>query len=257
MIRSVVFDVGGTMHVSLKDPDRVVAFSVNVLGVLSNGGIPLDVMPEKFYASLQRHAEEYKEWSEQSGRELPGEQIWGDYYLKPYHVDKEKLKPLAEELSFLYDDARVCNIPRPNLLETIRAIHAMGIKTGVISNIISLAFVPTVLKRYGIAEYMSCVVLSSAVGIRKPQPGIFQAAERELGLASSELAYVGDTISRDVIGARNAGWRLMIQIKNPSTEFRDRNVKGSGFVPDYLIDGLDEIPGIISRENKKDEEGIA
>lgn len=253
MIRAVVFDVGGTMHTSREDALLQRSFSERALKLLAGGGIALGVGPEEFYTTLRQTAEEYKAWSEESGRELPGGQIWGEYYLRPYKVDRALLRPLAEELSFLYDDARTLTVPRPNLEQTIRAVQAMGLKTGVISNIISLTYVPVVLERYGIARYMSCVVLSSAAGIRKPQPGIFRIAEKELGLGPEELAYVGDTLSRDVIGARNAGWRLMIQIRNPSIAFRDRKVEGSGCQPDFLISGLEEIPGIIARENDSEE----
>ncbi|HQA98471.1 MAG TPA: HAD family hydrolase [Clostridia bacterium] len=249
MIRAVVFDVGGTMHTSREDALLQQSFSARALKLLSDGEIQLGVSPDEFYGTLRRTAEEYKAWSEESGRELPSGEIWGEYFLRPYKPDRALLDPLAEELSFLYDDARSRIVPRPNLERTVAAICGMGLKTGVISNIISLNYVPAVLERYGIARYMSCVVLSSVAGIRKPWPGIFRIAEGELGLAPEELAYVGDTLSRDVIGARNAGWRLMIQISNPSIAFRDRKVQNSGYKPDFLISGLEEIPGIIAREN--------
>lgn len=251
MIRAVVFDVGGTMHVTHPDVPLREAFSKKVMNILADSGISIEMEPGTFYASLQHHAEEYKAWSEESGKELPTEDIWADYYLKPFLPDKEKLKPVSETLSYLYDAERSLIVPRPALLETIQALHGMGLVTGVISNITSLTFVPRMLDRYGITDYMSCVVLSSASGIRKPRAGIFRVAEKELGLPPEQLAYVGDTISRDVIGTRNAGWRLMIQIENPLTVFRDQKVKDSAYKPDYLISRLDEIPAIIERENKK------
>lgn len=119
---------------------------------------------------------------------------------------------MAEELSFLYDYERPRVMRRPNLKETLERLRGMGLRLGLISNIISTSVAPHFLDEYGIRDLMDCVVLSSITGIRKPNPAIFRAAEAELGLAPSELAYVGDTISRDVIGTRNAGWRLMIQI---------------------------------------------
>ena len=62
---------------------------------------------------------------------------------------------------------------------------------------------------------------------------------------------MGDTLSRDVRGARNAGWRLMIQIRNPGAARRDAGLEHAGLRPDYLIDGLEEIPGIIRAENRQ------
>ena len=61
---------------------------------------------------------------------------------------------------------------------------------------------------------------------------------------------MGDTISRDVRGVRNAGWRCMIQIRNPGVAHRDRGLEHSGFAPDYLIEDLAEIPAILIKENQ-------
>lgn len=251
MIKAVVFDVGGTMHVSEKDLMLQESFSQQALGILEEGGIQLDIKREEFSACLSRQAEEYKAWSEISRRELPAVKIWGDYYLKPYNIDREKLEPLAENLSFLYDYSRVRLRRRPGLKDTMVKLLRLGLTLGVISNIISKTFVPHILREYEIAQYMSCVVQSSVTGVRKPDPGIFRIAENELKMKPDELAYVGDTVSRDVIGTRKAGWRLMIQINNPSIAFRDNRVINSGFLPDYSIQRLDEIPAIISRENEK------
>ena len=130
----------------------------------------------------------------------------------------------------------------------------MGMKLGLISNIISLSVAPHFLEEYGVRNYMDCMILSSATGIRKPSAEIFRAAERELELRPEELAYVGDTLSRDVQGVRNAGWRLMIQIRNPGAAKRDRGLENSGLKPDHIISELKEIPGIIRKENEEEKQ---
>ena len=68
-----------------------------------------------------------------------------------------------------------------------------------------------------------------------------------MDLRPEELAYVGDTISRDVIGTRKAGWALMIQISNPSIAHRDAGLENAGWEPDYRIEDLAEIPAILKR----------
>ena len=251
MIKGVVFDVGGTMHVSEKDSKKSLAFSLEVLDILAQRDIALAIEPTDFYSRLMVSSEEYKARSEATGEELSCLEIWRDFFLKPYQVDGEKLKPVAETLCTLFDSTRQNLRPRPHLKETVVRLHQEGFKLGVISNIISLNFVPNILVHYGIAEYMGCVILSSATGKRKPWPDMFQIAEKELGLKAQSLAYVGDTLSRDVIGVRNAGWRLMIQIENPSVAHRDKKVQGLGYAPDYLIQDLAEIPDIIAKENAK------
>ena len=54
------------------------------------------------------------------------------------------------------------------------------------------------------------------------------------------------------MSTRNAGWRLMIQIKSASGAKRDKGLEHSGLEPDYIIQELNEIPGIIRKENEEE-----
>lgn len=250
MIRGVLFDLGGTLHVSDSPEGRDVWFARRLLDRLADYGIRLDTEPEELAGKLHENGEAYKRRSEKDLRELPTAEIWNDWYLRDWKVGRERLAPIAEELSFLYDYERVRVIRRPYIKEMLDALREQGMKLGLISNIISLSVAPHFLEEYGVRSYMDCIVLSSATGIRKPSAEIFRVAERELDLGPEELAYVGDTLSRDVMGVRNAGWRLMIQIRNPGAAHRDKGLENAGLKPDYLIEGLEEIPGIVRRENE-------
>lgn len=250
MIRGVLFDLGGTLHVADSPAGRDVWFARRLLDRLEDYGIRLGAEPEELARKLHENGEAYKRHSEKDLRELPPAEIWSGWYLRDWELSRDRLAPIAEELSFLYDYERVRVIRRPHIKETLDALRAQGMKLGLISNIISLSVAPHFLEEYGVRDDMDCIVLSSATGIRKPSPEIFRAAEKALGLGPEELAYVGDTLSRDVMGVRNAGWRLMIQIRNPGAAHRDKGLENAGLKPDYLIEGLEEIPGIVRRENE-------
>ena len=250
MIKAVLFDLGGTMHTSDSPAGWDIRYAARLLERLADYGISLELSPDALALMLKTTCEDYKRHSEQTLRELPADEIWSKYYLQGLGVSREALEPIAEELSFRYDYDRTRILRRPHLKQTEDTLRDMGIRMGVISNIISTSVVPHFLAEYGIEEAMECVVLSSVTGIRKPAPEIFRVAERAMNLKPEELAYVGDTLSRDVRGVRNAGWRCMIQIRNPSIAHRDRGLEHSGLVPDYLIDDLAEIPAIIQKENQ-------
>ena len=250
MIRAVLFDVGGTLHEVCHTPDLDHQFSQYLLRFLSQRGIVLPIDAASLTPILHQNAEDYKRWSEEHRVELPGARIWNEFYLRDFQVGEARLAPVSEELSVAYDAIRVRNVPRPHMRETIQELHGMGLVLGVISNIISTTFVPHLLEDYGIASYMSCVVLSSTAGSRKPAPDIFEKAAAECGVPCCEMAYVGDTLSRDVLGCRNAKLPLSIQIRNPSIAHRDAAFQGSGLAPDVLIENLDEIPAIIRAYNK-------
>ena len=249
MIRAVLFDVGGTLHEVHRDPALETTFCAQVLEKLSSGGISLPVTPQELMLLLRQNAEEYKHWSEQSQVELPASRIWSEYYLRQFGISEALLAPIAEELSLWYDSRRACNVPRPHMQETIFRLRDMGLVQGIISNMISRTYVPGLMEQYGISECLSCVIVSASAGIRKPDPAIFQMAAGACGVPCGEMAYVGDTLSRDVLGCRNAGVALSIQIRNPSIAHRDTAFVGTGLAPDVRIDDLSEIPAIIRAFN--------
>lgn len=250
MIRAVLFDVGGTLHQVYHDRETADSFSQRLLDILSEHSIVLPIDAASLTPLLHENAEFYKHWSEETRVELPGPRIWSEFYLKDFQIGEALLAPIAEELSWMYDATRVKNVPRPHMRETIETLHEMGMVQGIISNMISTSFVPRLAEDYGIARYMSCLVISAAAGIRKPDPAIFELAAAQCGVPCSEMAYVGDTLSRDVLGCRNAKVALSIQIRNPSIAHRDTAFTGTGLAPDVLIDDLAEIPGIIRSYNK-------
>ncbi|MDO4315026.1 MAG: HAD family hydrolase [Oscillospiraceae bacterium] len=250
MIRAVLFDVGGTLHEVRHDQEMADRYSQRLLDILSERGIALPIDAAALTPLLHENAETYKHWSEESRVELPAPRIWNEFYLKDFRIGEAFLAPIAEELSWMYDATRVKNVPRPHMRETIETLHQMGMVQGIISNMISTSFVPRLAEDYGIRQYMSCLVISAAAGIRKPDPAIFELAASRCGVPCSEMAYVGDTLSRDVLGCRNAGVALSIQIKNPSIAHRDTAFAGTGLAPDVLIGDLAEIPGIIRSHNE-------
>ena len=75
---------------------------------------------------------------------------------------------------------------------------------------------------------------------------------RQMGTCAAETGYVGDTISRDVLGSRNAGLGLVIRIDNPLIAHRDAAFQGPDAPKaDYVIKELDELPSILSEINGK------
>ena len=252
MITTVLFDLGGTLHSVIKKPDSMQRFAERLIRRLSDYGIVLDTTPEQLAVSLHENAEAYKHLSEQTRAELPAAKIWNEHYLKEFRIGEERLAPIAEELSFLYDYDRLTLMRKTRLSETIETLHAMGLRMGIVSNIISTSLVPHMLNEYGIAQYMECTVMSSAAGYRKPDPRIFEIALREMGVTAEETCYVGDTISRDVIGAKNAHLGLVVRLNNPSIAHRDAAFQGAD-VPkaDVVISELYELPDVLRSFNRQ------
>ena len=250
MIKALLFDLGGTLHTVKRTEASRLRFCTHLIEMLRSHGVVVDLTPQEIDAMLAVNGEVYKHAGEKSLVELPQSIIWSQYYLKELHIAPERLAPFAEELSFYYDEERMENTPRPLLKETMTGLRNMGVRLGVISNIISTTLVPYALKQYGIAEDMECVVMSSEVGIRKPDPRIFYAAMDLMHTTARETGYVGDTISRDVLGSRNAGLGLVVRIENPAIAHRDAAFQGPDAPKaDYVIRELPELLPILAEIN--------
>lgn len=61
------------------------------------------------------------------------------------------------------------------------------------------------LEKLGISAHFAAVLYSFSIGYAKPDPQMFRAAERAMGMTAEELILVGDSDS-DITGARGAGW---------------------------------------------------
>lgn len=249
MIKAILYDVGGVLYTSYNDDALRLDFAKRLLPKLNELGIIIAASPETFNQSLTARAKEYKTWAEDTMRELPSVRIWKEYFLKDYNVDEEALRQHAETLSFYYDSARFQCLPRPYVKETLRELRDMGILQAIANNIMSTTFVPHYVQQNGLEEYFSFILMSSEIGIRKPSAEIFHMAAQRLGVLPGECAYVGDTISRDVRGVRNAGLAIMIKIDNPGVAYKDAAFIGKGYDPDYEIENLSEIPQIIRSYN--------
>ena len=91
---------------------------------------------------------------------------------------------------------------------TLAELRALAVRLVCVSNWdYSL---PDVLARVGLADELDGVVTSAAVGARKPDPRLFEAALEVAGCAADEALHVGDTPTEDVEGAKAAGIRALL-----------------------------------------------
>jgi HAD superfamily hydrolase (TIGR01662 family) len=133
---------------------------------------------------------------------------------------------------------------RPEIPDVLKAIQKMGYKIGLISNVTSRGQVPYSLKEYGIQDYFNPIVLSSEYGRRKPDPSIFHYAARLANTPTSECIYIGDRISRDILGAKRAGYHLAIQIVH---DF-DHGESDEGAVPDLVVNDMNGLLEILQSD---------
>jgi putative hydrolase of the HAD superfamily len=87
------------------------------------------------------------------------------------------------------------------VLERLRARYRLGIVSNFYGNL------ATVCDDIALTPFFSVIVDSTRVGCAKPDPRIFHAALAGLGVEAREAVFVGDSLPRDMAGARAVGMR--------------------------------------------------
>jgi putative hydrolase of the HAD superfamily len=94
-----------------------------------------------------------------------------------------------------------------DVLPALAALRARGLRLGVISNWDER--LRALLEDLGLAPQFEVLIVSSEVGVPKPERGIFDAALRALALPGDAVLHVGDDWALDVQGARAAGMHAL------------------------------------------------
>ena len=92
----------------------------------------------------------------------------------------------------------------------------------------------------GLEPFFKGIAVSGEHGIGKPKPEIFHRLLADLGVTPGETIMIGNSLERDIAGARNAGIRS-IWIRVPGSE------EHAEVIPDHAITSLDEIPAILTQ----------
>ena len=117
--------------------------------------------------------------------------------LAPIHVDSLEDAIWSEIVTLL---------PQPDVAHVLRELAQLGMPMAAVSN---AAFSGRVLlaelTRHGLATHLQFVVFSADFGTRKPDINLLQVAVAQLGVAASDVWFIGDTLREDIAGAVSAG----------------------------------------------------
>ncbi len=110
-----------------------------------------------------------------------------------------------------YDYARQAIDHARPVLERLAARYPLALVSNFYGNIAA------VLRDFQLDHLFPLIIESAVVGIRKPDPAIFQLGADKLGLPAEALAVVGDSYDKDIVPAgrigsqtiwlKNIGWK--------------------------------------------------
>ncbi len=213
-IEAILLDVGNTMRIVIKD-ELFMAQSKQQLVDLT--GTKMSV--EEFIPLLEDRYQVLRKRAKEKLIEASEKEMWTQWMLPDFPI--EKIAPLSAKLTRLWRDCDGRRIPREDVKETVLELHKRGYKLGIIANTITETEIPDYLETDGLTDYFTTVVLSSKVGIRKPDPEIYWEAARRMGVEPSKCVYVGDNPVRDVEGTRLAGYGMFILFYEPATQAKE------------------------------------
>lgn len=140
-------------------------------------------------------------------------------------------KPVNKEfLNALHEIEKIDD----NNIEIIKKLRGKY-KLAVVANNVE-GWVLKKLKEYGIKDLFDIIIVSSSVGVRKPDPMIFQPVLNELKVGPEECIFVSDELNQDLSGAKAIG------IKTVWLKKKEELIL---FQPDYTIKSLNEIMEIM------------
>ena len=123
-------------------------------------------------------------------------------------LDARARGALVPRLRARHAERNLWRVPFADAAATLAALRGAGLRLGVVSNADGRA--AAVLEAAGLADAFEAIVDSHLEGVEKPDAEIFHRALARVGAPAARAAFVGDIVSIDVAGARNAGLRPIL-----------------------------------------------
>lgn len=241
-IRAAIFDLGHTLwdFAPREETRRLCALRLyERLEAEHDGGAPAPAALDREMDSAV--ARWLKDWDGDRLEQPPTERLVSEA-LGPLGLAPEG--DLLQDLTAIFF-GRELDVPfvEPDSLAAIAILDERGIAIGCVTNTITLEEgIRDVLSRLGLTRYLRSVVVSSAMGYRKPHPSLFQRALDEMDVSPREAVFVGDRLDADVRGAQAVGMRAVL-----THQYRREPPDPSTATPDAVIRHLAELPAVIER----------
>ena len=241
-IEAIFLDVGNTLRIVIEEPEFMAQAKKDLMtlvgakgtrrGILRSTGKELESLPQTIQG-------------------IPGRSIRNRAMdeMAPAALPLGNRLPPYLKLTRLWRDHDGRRVPRDDAKETILELDRRGYKLGIIANTITETEIPDWMESDGVKEYFRVVVLSSKVGLRKPNPEIYWLAAREMGVDPARCAYLGDNPIRDEEGTRAAGYGMFILFEEPATIAKEP-AANVAVKADYTVKTCRELAGYLPAKER-------
>lgn len=190
MIQAVLFDLDQTLLDRTASLKRFLSWQVNALPLVTNS---------KKQEFIQCFIE-----LDANGT------VWKDVVYRRL-IQKFKISEFTEQqllTSYIQDFNQFC-VAFAGVNTVVQTLFEAGYALGLISNG-KTPFQENNFQALGLNRYFSSVIISEAVGLRKPQAEIFQLACQQLKVSPEQCIMIGDNEIADIQGAKNLGMQTIL-----------------------------------------------
>jgi HAD superfamily hydrolase (TIGR01662 family) len=126
-------------------------------------------------------------------------------------------------------------------IDCLTSLKKQNYLLGIVSNAGDHRDVVQLVERFNLAPFFEFVLTSAGCGYRKPHPKIFQLALEMVNARAGEVAFVGDTLRADILGANQAGMYSIWITRRTDTPPDDT----LPVIPEAIIKSLAELPVLL------------
>lgn len=211
-VKGVIFDYGGTLDTGADHWSWIIwdAYKDN------NVGVSLDVFRDAYVYAERALAKTRYILPEHDFKDLMlvkirlefdwlvenGYLSYADASIKSYDVALQCYKVAQNKVN----EAK-------NVLDKLSEVYPMVLVSNFYGN------VESVLKDFDLSKYFPKIIESAVVGVRKPDPKIFELGVEALGLKPEEVVVIGDSYRKDIEPSEKIGCQTIW-------------IKGKGWTPD-------------------------
>ncbi len=203
--------------------------------------VGLDEAEEELLKPLDLSMEEFRE------------QWWKAYLLR----SSGKIKS-DDEMNVFIQSVTKKNIPTEKIINliieknTIPKEHIDVVKelkekyrVAILSNNVR-GWIDRVIKNYNIEGLFDELIISSEVGIRKPNPLIYFRALEKLSVLPKETIFISDEVADDLVTATGLGMKTILMEVDHIEKFKDNDKEVLKFYkPDFVIKDFKEVISVI------------
>lgn len=133
-----------------------------------------------------------------------------DQMLKRLDVEPAKMKLFIAAGMIAYHDIKITNIrPFHDVVPTLIDLRKLEVKICILTDGGALKQYEKIL-RMRLQDFLDEIIISEEVGIRKPNPKLFELPLKRFNIQPSEAIYIGDNYKNDIIPCMRLGLHTVL-----------------------------------------------